>query len=107
MNLVFNMDNGKVLGFRGDIAVRDAEVVSEGDPKTIMGRFNGCSAAICQPVIIMLKMLHVCIRCGVFQTMYQGFDIERFRRDRWILQYYFSGLQKRMIFTLAMMKIYV
>lgn len=40
-HFVFNMENGKTFGFKGDPYVKYADVASGGDPITLMVRFSG------------------------------------------------------------------
>jgi hypothetical protein len=40
-HFVINMDNGRTLGFRGDITVKYADVISSGDSMTMVVRISG------------------------------------------------------------------
>ena len=52
-HFVVNMDNGRTLGFRGDDAVKYAEVVSSGDSMTMVVRISGGRRAIIEsPMLI-------------------------------------------------------
>jgi len=52
-HFIFNMDNGKTLGFKGDRHVKYADVVSGGDPITMMVRISGgVNARIEAPMLI-------------------------------------------------------
>ena len=54
-HFVFNMDNGKTLGFVGDKHVKYADVVSGGDPITMMVRLSGGRYAQIYPPMIIYK----------------------------------------------------
>lgn len=52
-HFVFNLDNGKTLAFIGDREVRYADVVSGGQPITMMVRLTGGkNATICPPMLV-------------------------------------------------------
>ena len=52
-HFVFNMDNGKTLAFIGDKEVKYADVVSGGEPITMMVRITGGkNSMICPPMLI-------------------------------------------------------
>lgn len=56
-HFVFNLDNGKTLAFIGDREVRYADVVSGGQPITMMVRITGGKhATICPPMIVFQNM---------------------------------------------------
>lgn len=40
-HFLFNMNNGRTIGFKGEIEVNYAEVVSGGQEMTVLVRFNG------------------------------------------------------------------
>lgn len=52
---VINLDNSKTLGFIGDNEVKYMDVVSGGDPMTIMMRVSGGVRASIQPPMIIFK----------------------------------------------------
>ena len=53
LTFVFNMDNGKTLAFIGDKEVKYADVVSGGEPITMMVRITGGkNSMICPPMLI-------------------------------------------------------
>lgn len=54
-HFVFNMDNGKTLGLKGDRHVKYADVVSGGDPITMMVRLTGGPNARIDPPILIFK----------------------------------------------------
>lgn len=54
-HFVFNMDNGKTLAFIGDKEVKYADVVSGGEPITMMVRLTGGKNASIQPPMIVFK----------------------------------------------------
>lgn len=54
-HFVFNMDSGKTLGFIGDNHVKYADVVSGGDPMTMMVRISGGVNAMIHPPMIIFK----------------------------------------------------
>lgn len=54
-HFVFNMDNGKTLGFKGDDHVKYADVVSGGDPITMMVRLTGGPDARIEAPMLIFK----------------------------------------------------
>ena len=54
-HFVFNMDNGRTLGLKGDCHVKYADVVSGGDPITMVVRITGGRDACIQPPMIIFK----------------------------------------------------
>lgn len=54
-HFVFNMDNGKTLGFVGDKHVKYADVVSGGEPITLMVRLSGGRDATIHPPMLIFK----------------------------------------------------
>lgn len=54
-HFVFNMDNGKTLGIKGDSDVKYADVVSGGDPITMMVRLTGGSNARIEAPMLIFK----------------------------------------------------
>lgn len=54
-NFVFNMDNGKTLGFIGDDQMKYADVVSAGEPIKMMVRISGGRGASIKPPMIIFK----------------------------------------------------
>ena len=58
MHFVMNMDNGKTLGFRGNQAVKYADVISKGEAMTMVVRITGgVWAAIMAPMIIFTNQM--------------------------------------------------
>ena len=57
-HFVFNMDNGKTLGFRGDMSVKYADVVSGGDPITMMVPLSGGPGAMIKPPMLVFKNIN-------------------------------------------------
>ena len=51
-HFVINMDNGRTLGFRGDQAVKYADVVSGGEAMTMVVRITGGRQATIKPPMI-------------------------------------------------------
>lgn len=49
------MDNGKTLGFKGDNHVKYADVVSGGDPITMMVRLTGGPSARIEAPMLIFK----------------------------------------------------
>lgn len=56
-HFVFNMDNGRTLGFIGDNDIKYADVVSGGEPITMMVRISGGRRAAIHPPMIIFKNL--------------------------------------------------
>lgn len=54
-HFVFNMDNGRTLGFIGDNDVKYADVVSGGEPITMVVRLTGGVNASIQPTMLIFK----------------------------------------------------
>lgn len=54
-HFVFNMDNGKTLGMIGDNDVKYADVVSGGEPITMMVRLSGGRHAAIHPPMLIFK----------------------------------------------------
>jgi len=54
-HFVFNMDNGKTLGLRGDTSVKYADVTSGGESITMMVRISGGRHAAVQPPFLIFK----------------------------------------------------
>ena len=54
-HFVFNLDNGKTRGFIGDNHVKYADVVSGGEPITMMLRITGGRRALMQPPMLIFK----------------------------------------------------
>lgn len=54
-HFIINMDNGKTLGLRGDAHVKYADVVSGGEPMTMMVRISGGANAFIHPPMIIFK----------------------------------------------------
>lgn len=54
-HFVFNMDTGKTLGFIGDNHVKYADVVSGGEPITMMVRISGGPVAMIHPPMLVFK----------------------------------------------------
>lgn len=56
-HFVFNMDNGKTLGFIGNNQVKYADVVSGGESITMVVRITGGQRAAIQPPMLIFKNL--------------------------------------------------
>eukprot|EP00171_Calliarthron_tuberculosum_P021226 IDg21226t1 len=54
-HFVFNMDNGKTLGFCGAMEVKYGDVMSGGDPITTTIRLTGGLAAMIQPPMLIFR----------------------------------------------------
>lgn len=54
-HLVYNMDNGRTLGFIGDNDIKYTDVVSGGDPITMVVRKTGGKASMIQPPMLIFK----------------------------------------------------
>lgn len=54
-HFVFNMDSGKTLGFIGDNDVKYGDVVSGGDPITMVVRLTGGKNAMIQKPMLIFK----------------------------------------------------
>lgn len=54
-HFIINVDNGKTLGFKGDVEVRYADVVSGGEGMTMMVRISGGSQAVVENPFMIFK----------------------------------------------------
>lgn len=54
-HFIFNMDNGRTLGFKGEQEVKYADVVSGGDPITLMVRLTGGKNARIETPFLIFK----------------------------------------------------
>jgi hypothetical protein len=53
IHIVFNMDNDRTLGFRGDTTMKYVEVVSGGDSMTMVVRISGGRQSLIETSILI------------------------------------------------------
>lgn len=65
-HFTFNMDNGNTLGFRRDVVIKYADVVSGRDPINMMVRLSGGRGGMIQPPMLIFKNFNCTYHiCGV------------------------------------------
>lgn len=82
--VIFKLDNGKTLGIYGEQNVKYADVVSSGEPITIMVSITGGKSAMIQHPCSYSKIGHARILSRVLQVIYPAFDTVQAQMDGWI-----------------------
>lgn len=83
-HFVFNMDNGRTVGMRGDEKGEYADIVVGDEGVTMMVCITGGRNAHIEPYMLVFKNQNTLLR--VFLMHFRAFDTDRDRRGGWIIE---------------------